>query len=154
MQSQIFRRFRHDSFSLYLPAIYHFACSIKSTKSKQDAPTNIKFTECLRRVIGRRSEADTLPILKAYLRHVFKSSSIQNGVPAYEQSDEYIEQRVKDHIEWMKREGVHHGHVLHLEKAVKEWRIEHRMKPQRLAAAKARWRKEESEKSIDTSWEI
>jgi hypothetical protein len=104
-----------------------------------DADFPMKFKECLRRVIGGRSYGYNLPIFKAYWRHLLKSTAIQNGYPAWEQTDEFIETRTLAFIERLKTERVDQGWFKTFAAQIPDWRQAHRINPQRKDAAIWRW---------------
>ena len=114
----------------------------------KDSDFPMKFKECLRRFIGRRSYGDNLPIFKEFHRHYLKSIAIRNGYPAREQTDEYLEQRTLDFIEWFKRDGVKKDMYELYSTEIPAWRKEHRVIPQCRAAANSRWLKENRKKIL------
>jgi hypothetical protein len=101
----------------------------------------MKFKECLRRVIGGRSYGYNLPIFKAFWRNLLKSSATQNGYPAWEQSDEFVETRTLEFIESLKTKGVDQGWFKTFAAQIPDWRQAHRINPQRKDAAIWRWLK-------------
>lgn len=121
-----------------------FPIFIKETRPKpalnvSAADFPMKFKECLRRIIGGRSYGYNLPIFKAFWRHLLKSTAIQNGYPAWEQTDEFIETRTLGFIERLKTEGVDQGWFKTFAAQIPEWRQAHRINPQRKDAAIWRW---------------
>ena len=108
----------------------------------------MKCKECLRRVIGRRSYGENLPIFKRFFQHYLKSSAVKSGEPTHQQTDEYNEQRTVDFIKWFNREGVDAGFYQLFVAEIPKWRKEHRVKPQKSAAAKSRWLKENRKKIL------
>ena len=108
----------------------------------------MKFKECLRRVIGRRSEIENLPTFKLYFQHSLKSAAISNGYPAHEQTDEYVERRTTEFIEWFKRDGVNKGFYEKFSAEIPAWRKEHRQRQQRINAANSRWLKKNRKKIL------
>ena len=108
----------------------------------------MRFKECLRRVIGGRNYGYNLPIFKKFYRHYLKSIAVKNGYPSYEQSDEYIETRVLEFIEWFKTNRIDKGFFTLFSTEIPIWRMEHRIKPQRKDAANSRWLKENRKKLL------
>ena len=108
----------------------------------------MKFKECLRRVIGGRSYGYNLPIFKAFWRNLLKTTAIQNGYSAYEQTDEYIEERTIGFVNLLKSKGVDRGWFNTFEAQIPTWRKAHRINPQRKNAANSRWLKEKRKKLL------
>ena len=115
--------------------------AISAEQYSRIAQFPMKFKECLRRVVGRRSYGENLPIFKAFHRHFLKSIAIKNCYPAREQTDEYADQQTIERIEWLQRVGVDRGEYETYLTEIPLWRKEHRQKPQRSNAANSRWLK-------------
>jgi hypothetical protein len=137
--------------SKYGLANANHACEVIKESAEQYeriAQFPMKFKACLRRVIGGRNYGYNLPIFKAFWRNLLKTTAIQNGYPAYEQTDEYIEERTIGFIDFLKTKGVDQGWFNTFEAQIPEWSQAHRINPQRKSAANSRWLKEKRKKIL------
>lgn len=119
---------------------------LKETRPKIALPVSesdfpMSFKQCLRRVVGRRSYGENLPIFKAYWHHALKSIAESNGYPSYERTDEYIGNLVLSQIEWMKKDGVPYFMFKKFTDDIPAWRKKYRASPQNSLNAKSRWTK-------------
>ncbi len=105
----------------------------------------MRFKEFLRRTVGRRDYADNLPIFKAFWAHVLKSARKLRGASL---SDECVEFEVSEFIDCAKANGVDAGTYHYCLREMPIWRKDHRIRPQRIEAAKSRWLKESRRKLL------
>jgi len=113
----------------------------------------MEFKECLRRIIGGRSVGDRVHLFRHHWAAMLERAGA-GGFPPRDTTEEERINKANEMIEKFTIEGVPEDWFTSLSNSYPTWRIEQKSKnirQQRSGAAKVRWLKENSQKTLGAS---